>query len=621
MVEEYDGNAMIFHYDVMTEGVDIDGITGVAILRKLGHAKLLQTIGRCLRPYKANPSLKPRSYISYPMIDGKVGERERLRDLLLNMREGGIGINRDSVTVKVIGNPKEDDPTKEIRQDFMKSTEDEEKTSNDDDYNDEPTFEVFKQTMLREVNHIFDDEPIDQEEKRKRIARIEENVKNGVTDMVEEIDTDLRKEHHEAMLRQEITREFLNDLFSGVYRSDSIDAASFPKRKKLNPNLASCDSKYRIVEMAWNAGRMKDSMSDDRGRPYRPLTPLALIKEHIDKVGNLDGKSVLTFNSEYVPYLRKMGAVVTLTTTEFCENTSNLAESQVLEARYLTMEKAMAEAKNEKKFNVVIGNPPYQGLSQLHQKFFNKAVDMTVEGGVVAFVQPAIVYFNKKRKTDLPSQKMRDNIRRYRTEVKMIHPSVFKGALNFNDISMTILTKRPDASHIRVIEYVSGKKFKNVELENVTQTEMEPEIYAKIRIKYENYVKENGSLLDVLTKEEADIKARVMKVRGHAGDNDWYTFVSNDKKKRDYGSNFGIAAKSKKEADRIFDYLMTNPARFGLALLKFSGNMTGGALGLVPLVSFSRTWTDEEIYDLLDLTLAERRAIDKFLPDYHMRQK
>ena len=281
----------------------------------------------------------------------------------------------------------------------------------------------------------------------------------------------------------------------------------------------------------------------------------------------------------------------------------------------------MAEAKNKKKFDVVIGNPPYQGLSQLHQKFFNMAVDMTVEGGKVAFVQPAIVYFNKKRKTDLPSQKMRDNIKKYRTEVKMIHPSVFKGALNFNDISMTILTKRPDASHIRVVEYVSGKKYKEVELENVTQTEMEPEIYAGIRIKYEDYVKDNGSLLDILTKEEGDMKARVMKVRGHAGDNDWYTFASNDKKKRDYGSNFGIAAKNKKEANRIFDYLMTNPARFGLALLKFSGNMTGGALGLVPLVDFSRTWTDEEVYELLGLTLAERRAIDNFLPDYHMRQK
>lgn len=44
-------------------------------------------------------------------------------------------------------------------------------------------------------------------------------------------------------------------------------------------------------------------------------------------------------------------------------------------------------------------------------------------------------------------------------------------------------------------------------------------------------------------------------------------------------------------------------------------------MGLVPIVDFNRSWTDEKIYDLLDLTQAERNAIDNLLPDYYDRKK
>ncbi|NJO61105.1 MAG: hypothetical protein HC836_23425, partial [Richelia sp. RM2_1_2] len=41
--------AIIFHYDIISEGIDIDGITGTLIMRNNGLAKLIQIVGRTVR--------------------------------------------------------------------------------------------------------------------------------------------------------------------------------------------------------------------------------------------------------------------------------------------------------------------------------------------------------------------------------------------------------------------------------------------------------------------------------------------------------------------------------------------------------------------------------------------
>lgn len=48
--------AIILHYDILSEGIDVPGITGVAIYRQMSLSKMLQTIGRCLRLHKDDRS-------------------------------------------------------------------------------------------------------------------------------------------------------------------------------------------------------------------------------------------------------------------------------------------------------------------------------------------------------------------------------------------------------------------------------------------------------------------------------------------------------------------------------------------------------------------------------------
>jgi len=49
------------------------------------------------------------------------------------------------------------------------------------------------------------------------------------------------------------------------------------------------------------------------------------------------------------------------------------------------------------KFDVIVGNPPYQGNAELHQKIFNLSVNLLNDGGDLSFIQPALPIHNKKK--------------------------------------------------------------------------------------------------------------------------------------------------------------------------------------------------------------------------------
>lgn len=92
-------NALIFHYDILSEGIDVDGITGVAILRNMKHSKLLQTIGRAVRVYKANPELKKQAWVSVTAINGDQDSMDNIARTLVAIREGGFDVNMENIVL------------------------------------------------------------------------------------------------------------------------------------------------------------------------------------------------------------------------------------------------------------------------------------------------------------------------------------------------------------------------------------------------------------------------------------------------------------------------------------------------------------------------------------------
>jgi superfamily II DNA or RNA helicase len=91
-------NCLIFHYDILSEGIDVDGITGVCLMRNLGLAKLLQTIGRAVRLFKENGvNIKKQAWISVAVINGDEDDKERVKRFINAIRDGGFDISAEDV--------------------------------------------------------------------------------------------------------------------------------------------------------------------------------------------------------------------------------------------------------------------------------------------------------------------------------------------------------------------------------------------------------------------------------------------------------------------------------------------------------------------------------------------
>ena len=89
-------NCLIFHYDILSEGIDVDGITGVALLRNMGLSKLLQTIGRAVRIYKPNPAAKKQAWISVPVINGNEDDKENVKYYITAIRDAGFDVSAEN---------------------------------------------------------------------------------------------------------------------------------------------------------------------------------------------------------------------------------------------------------------------------------------------------------------------------------------------------------------------------------------------------------------------------------------------------------------------------------------------------------------------------------------------
>lgn len=108
---------IILHYDILAEGIDVPGITGILPLRTLGKAKFLQTFGRAARldvidreriskgeikPDQLDEMVKPYSWVIVPTIlHEDADDKEHIGNLITELRDYGFKPYEDVISTNL----------------------------------------------------------------------------------------------------------------------------------------------------------------------------------------------------------------------------------------------------------------------------------------------------------------------------------------------------------------------------------------------------------------------------------------------------------------------------------------------------------------------------------------
>lgn len=127
-------NSIMFHYDVISEGIDLPGITAILPLRELGEIKIVQAIGRALRVtvddrralaegrIKVGDDTgwqKPYGWVILPFMGGDLNYASgRITEVAFALREAGF--DADVETISVVEKSKLRKPEPEGDFDYVK---------------------------------------------------------------------------------------------------------------------------------------------------------------------------------------------------------------------------------------------------------------------------------------------------------------------------------------------------------------------------------------------------------------------------------------------------------------------------------------------------------------------
>ena len=109
---------IVLHYDILAEGIDVSGFTGIMPLRTLNKSKFLQTYGRSARPDKEDRAKidkgeitvndlalmnKPYSYIMIPnIVHSNEDDKANMTQLITELRTYGFKPSEDIVSSSIV---------------------------------------------------------------------------------------------------------------------------------------------------------------------------------------------------------------------------------------------------------------------------------------------------------------------------------------------------------------------------------------------------------------------------------------------------------------------------------------------------------------------------------------
>jgi hypothetical protein len=289
-------------------------------------------------------------------------------------------------------------------------------------------------------------------------------------------------------------------------------------------------------------------------------------------------------------------------------------------------DKHMKEVWGVNKFDIVVGNPPYQ--SYTHLKFLNKSIDSVKEDGVVLFVQPSQPFLDVKPKTLVNDERIAlVNVQKYNTKLILVNGNLlFNSKMFFTPLSITYLIK-----HDRIGKFIVDDRTKNTIFEYPTLKEVNllgfSKEYQSLKSKIFEKVEENGHI-NLWKKKFGKYYVGISEIRGNICEKnmikyDFYTILPQESPitESPNSKHFNAGFETKKEAENFKEYLKTKFARFCLAIYKINSTLAGtsSVLNAIPILDFNEEWTDDKLKKYFDITNSEWIFIESIIPNFYKK--
>ena len=288
-----------------------------------------------------------------------------------------------------------------------------------------------------------------------------------------------------------------------------------------------------------------------------------------------------------------------------------------------------------KKFDVVVGNPPYKW--GIHLTFFNTAFNLLKNKGIMAVIHPSTPFIMRKPTGDNKNtQQVKEIVTKHKTRITLINGNDYFDAGFFVPLSITIVEKVIDPT----IEVVYSHYDKNNTDVHVYDTidnvymhgndivlGIKNKIFAKMNINLASRLSRNGYAAKYHVKINL-IAANIPKKDGKL--NPDFNCLIYKKYETQVASQIGVTpmgkpnennvgVQSKKHAVNAFNYFLTKFARFALSLHKINQNLNSRELKAVPYMDFSQEWTDQKLFAYFELTQEEQDFINNYIGDWYAR--
>jgi hypothetical protein len=278
--------------------------------------------------------------------------------------------------------------------------------------------------------------------------------------------------------------------------------------------------------------------------------------------------------------------------------------------------------KTNMKFDVIVANPPY--LKDTHLKFLSKAAELCTEQ--LIFIHPA-AWLTKQSEVSKIEGECIELVEKYDTNFTFIKGAYYFGVTQYTPCSITHINFRKlrvKSDPIKIYDETKDRTYLFSSVKNINVISDSTE-YIQLIKKMEEFTDNN---IGMIFGRSGNFYVTLPKIRGSCGGkkskqklfaNDFYTLIPKNcvpTTTKPIDAQY-IGFDTYDESVNFIEYLKSDLARFGLALLKFDANIQKSKLKYIPCLDFKKPFTNDNMSELFNKQHSWIEIVQSIIPKYY----